>query len=249
MPDMRDQNSAGRFTDRIVIITGGAGGAGQTITRRWLEAGASVLVADHTEAALDRLRSALPSALTERLATFATDVTTEAGATAMVAQAQSTFGAPADSLIHLVGGFAMGPLDSPDAPATWERMIALNLTSAFHCYRAMLPALRTRGGGWIVGLASRAAVQPPANMTAYAATKAGLIAFTQALSAEVRAADIHVNVMLASTIDTPANRQAMGEDQAPNWVSPNDIADATFYLCSENAHAIHGATLEIYGKV
>lgn len=236
------------MTGRAVIITGGAGGAGHTVTQRWLEAGASVLVADHSQAALDTLRAGLPPTSTGRIVTLAADVTTEEGAAQMAAEAAKTFGRPADTLIHLVGGFGMGPLDAPDAAVTWERMMALNLTSAFQCYRAVLPGFRARGGGWIVGLGSRAATEPGANVAAYAASKAGLIALTQSLAAEVRGVGIHVNLILASTIDTPANRQAMGAGHAPDWVTPDDIAEATFYLCSERARAVHGATLELYAK-
>jgi len=234
--------------DRVVIITGGGGGAGSIVTQRWLEAGASVLVVDHAQASVDRLRDSLPSSLTERLATLATDVTTDAGAAQMVAAATTAFGKPADTLIHLVGGFAQGPIDATEAPQNWDKMIALNLNAPFHCYRAMLPALRERGGGWIVGLGSRAAREPSANLIAYSASKAGLIALTQSLSAEVRGVGIHVNLILASTIDTPANRQAMGAEHAPDWVTPDDIADATFYLCSDQARAVHGATLELYAN-
>jgi NAD(P)-dependent dehydrogenase (short-subunit alcohol dehydrogenase family) len=233
---------------RIAIITGGGGGVGKTVTRRWLEAGASVLVADHTQATLDRLRSELAPDNSASLATFAGDVTTESGAAAMVDAAKKAFGKPADTLVHLVGGFAMGPLDAPDAPEQWEKMMALNLTSAFHCYRAILPGLRERGSGWVVGLGSRAAREAGANLAAYAASKAGLEALTSSLSAEVRRVGIHVNLLLASTIDTPANRQAMGEDQAPNWVTPDEIAEATLYLCSERARAAHGTTLELYAN-
>jgi NAD(P)-dependent dehydrogenase (short-subunit alcohol dehydrogenase family) len=239
---MTDNDMAGR----AVIITGGAGGAGHKVTRRWLEAGASVLVADDAQAALDRLRETLP--LTERLVTLAADVTTEAGAARMVAGAADAFGRSADTLIHLVGGYAFGPLDAQDAPQAWDRMLALNLTSAFHCYRALLPGLRARGGGWIVGMGSRAATEPGADLTAYAASKAGLVALTQSLSAEVRGVGIHVNLMLASTIDTPATRRALGTDRAMDWVTPDDIAEATFYLCSERARAVHGATLELYAN-
>lgn len=237
--------------DRVVIITGGGGGVGQTVTLRWLQTGAKVLVVDHGQRGLDAVRAAwlaLPEAEPDRLETVIADVTTEAGAAQMVAQAEKAFGAPADTLLHLVGGFGMGPMDAPDAPHLWERMMALNLTSVFHCYRAMLPTLRARGRGWIVGLGSRTATAPGAQMAAYAASKAGLIAVTQALSAEVRDENIHVNVLLASTIDTPANRQAMGDAKADTWVRPDDIADATLYLCSPRARAVHGATLEIFAR-
>lgn len=243
---------ASDFTDRKIIITGGAGGVGGTVTRAWLNAGARVLVGEAHTDALDKLRSDLVSAAAPtdgRLGTIAVDLTTQSGAEETVAEARRFFGAPPDTLIHLVGGFAMGPLDSPDSPSQWDNMFALNLHTNFLCYRAILPALKERGGGWIVGMASRAAIDPPAQMGAYAASKAALIALTRSLSVEVRDQGIHVNVILASTIDTPANRAAMGEMDAAKWVRAEDIAEATFYLCSDRARAVHGATLEVYGQI
>ena len=73
-------------------------------------------------------------------------------------------------------------------------------------------------------------------------------ALTSSLSAEVRNVGIHVNLIVASTIDTAANRKEMGEDKAASWVSPDDIADATMYLCSEKARSVHGATLEVFAN-
>ena len=235
------------FEGRVVIVTGGAGGVGRTVSLRWLESGASVLVVDHAQSTLDALKAAWTGD-PQRLALAALNVATEVGAAEMAARAEAAFGQPSDTLLHLVGGFGRGALDAPDAPAVWERLLAINLTASFYCYRAVLPSFRRRGGGWIVGLASRAALAPPARMAAYAASKAGLIALTQSLSAEVRGESIHVNVLLASTIDTPANRQAMGEQAAEDWVRSDDIADATQYLCSARARAVHGATLEIYAN-
>lgn len=233
---------------RNVVIAGGAGGVGTIVTRRWLEAGASVLVAGGSQGSLDRLVASLPEELRTRLSTLPTDLTSEAGAEAMAAQAEATFGQPADTLIHLVGGFTMGPMDGPDAPKQWQDMLAANLHSNYYCYRAILPGMKKRGGGWIVGLGSRAARAPGANLTAYATAKAGLVALTESLAAEVRSENIHVNLILASTVDTPANRQAMGEKKAADWVSPDDIADAAFYLCSEAARSVYGATLEVYNR-
>jgi NAD(P)-dependent dehydrogenase (short-subunit alcohol dehydrogenase family) len=234
------------FEGRNVIITGGAGGLGRVVTRTWLAAGAKVLVGEAHQEAISRLQSELGDM---KIGAYAGDLTTVEGGEAMIAESRRFFGAPPDTLVHLVGGFAMGPLDAPDAPAQWSKQLALNLQSNFCCYRAILPALKERGGGWIVGMASRVAVEPPAQMTAYAASKAALIAFTRSLAAEVREENIHVNVILASTIDTPANRADMGEKNASKWVRGEDIADATLYLCSERAHAVHGATLEVYGQV
>ena len=236
-------------TGRVVIITGGAGGVGSTVSRRWLDAGASVLIVDHRQSTIDAWLDEFPrNQWSERIATLATDVTTETGAKAMVNEAQASFGKPADTLIHLVGGFAAARVEDDNAPRIWESMLTVNLTSAFQCYRAVLPALRARGGGWIVGLSSRASNAPGPRISAYAASKAALGALTASLSAEVREAGIHVNLIVASTIDTPANRKSMGDAQASTWASPDDIADATMFLCSDNARSVHGATLEVFAK-
>jgi NAD(P)-dependent dehydrogenase (short-subunit alcohol dehydrogenase family) len=234
---------------RIVVITGGAGGVGSTVSKRWLDAGASVLIVDHRQATIDSWVSMFSNEdWIGRVASLATDVTTESGAKGMVNHARSAFGKSPDTLIHLVGGFAAAAVEDDNAAATLERMIAVNLMSAFQCYRAMLPALRERRGGWIVGLTSRAAADPGPGLSAYAASKAALGALTASLSAEVRESGIHVNLIVASTIDTEANRKAMGDAEAANWVTPDDIADATMYICSDNARSVHGATLEVFAN-
>jgi len=236
-------------TGRVVIITGGTGGVGSVVSRRWLDAGASVLVVDRNQGAVDAwLTDVSNESRAGRVGGIAIDVTTEAGARAMVDKAESSFGKHADTLLHLVGGFAAGAIEEPNAVTVWESMIAINLTSAFHCYRAMLPGLRARNGGWILGMSSRVATRPGPGLAAYAASKAALGALTSSLSAEVRSAGIHVNLIVASTIDTPANRKSMGEAQASNWVTPDDIADATMYLCSGQSRAVHGAMLEVFAN-
>jgi NAD(P)-dependent dehydrogenase (short-subunit alcohol dehydrogenase family) len=237
------------MTGRVVIITGGAGAVGSTVSRRWLEAGASVLLVDHRQATLDAWISRhMDPRFKARAGFFATDVSTEAGARAMVEENRKVFGSPPDTLIHLVGGFALAAVEDEAAEQTWDRMMAINLMSAFHCYRSVLPSLRARGGGRIVGMSSRAASSPSARISAYAASKAALTAFTASLSEEVRGAGIHVNLIVPSTIDTEANRASMGAEKAKNWVTPDDIADATMYLCSDAARSVHGATLEVFAN-
>jgi NAD(P)-dependent dehydrogenase (short-subunit alcohol dehydrogenase family) len=221
---------------RIVIITGAAGGVGGVVVRKWLEAGARVLAVDRVS-----------GEEAERLVWHRADLTNEPGARSMVEAAEMAFGTP-DTLIHLAGGFDMGPLDAENAVDVWEKMIAINLTTAFHAFRAVVPAFRARGGGWIVGVGSRAARVPTARMAAYAASKAGVIALGESLSEEVKGDNIHVNLILPSTIDTPANRSAMGDAHADQWVKAEDIAAATLYLCSEEASSLYGTTLEMYAR-
>lgn len=237
------------MSGRVVIVTGGAGAVGSTVSKRWLDAGARVLIADHRQSTIDEWKTRyLQDSYAGRITTLAGDVSNEAGAKGMVDMAQNAFGQVPDTLIHLVGGFGMAKVEDETAPQMWERMMAINLHSSFYCYRAVLPALRARGGGWIVGLSSRAADKPGAAISAYGASKAGLVALTSSLSAEVRRDGIHVNLIVASTIDTEANRRDMGEDKAKDWVTPDDIADATMYLCSDRARSVHGATLEVFAN-
>ncbi len=241
------------MTGQTAIVTGGAGGVGQTVTLRWLRAGGQVLCVgvSHEELAhvteTWKVEAGSDTEAAARLVVWAADLVTEAGAQGTVAEAERIFGT-VDALVHLVGGFGMGPLDAPDAHALWSKMIALNLESAFHCYRAVLPSFKKRNSGSIIGLGSRVAVTPAGGLAAYAASKAGLIALTQALSDEVKNDGVRVNILLASTIDTPANRRAMGDDAANDWVAADDIADACLYLCSPQARAVTGATLEIYAR-
>jgi NAD(P)-dependent dehydrogenase (short-subunit alcohol dehydrogenase family) len=230
--------------NRIVIVTGAAGGVGRTVTKAWLDTGACVLAVDATESGHDALASG--SGETDRLATYTADLTTEAGANSMLAYCIETFGIP-DTLVHLVGEFDMGPIDAPSAPRIWHKMMTLNLTAPFCTFRAMIPAFREKGFGHIVAITSRSVKSPPAQMAAYSASKAGLEALAHSMSDELKAERIHVNLIVASTIDTPANRAAMGEKNVQKWVSPQAIADATMFLCSEKAGSIYGATLEVFG--
>lgn len=228
-------------SNRIVIVTGAGGSVGSRVVRRWLDAGARVLGVGSRVGPLEELGHH------KRLAIAAEDLTTQAGAQRMVECARASFGVP-DTLIHTVGGFTMGATDAEDAGDGWDRMMAMNATSAFHCFRAMIPALREKGGGWMVGVGSRAGVEPVAQMAAYSASKAAFIALVKSLALELRSENIHVNAILPSTIDTPPNREAMGDKNVEKWVTTDDIADATLFLCSEAGRSVYGATLELYGK-
>ncbi len=227
------------------MITGAAGGVGKIVTRAWLASGASVLAVDASDRHHEALRAFVGE--TDRLFVFSADLTSAEGALSMVREADRVFGGM-DTLVHLVGGFAMGEFTSDETASDWERMIALNLNTSFHCFRAVIPGLRARGGGWIVAMGSKAVNAPPARTAAYVATKAALVGMALSVSEEVKGDGIHVNIIQAATIDTPANRADMGDKAAEKWVRAEDVAEATLYLCSERAGSSYGATLELYGK-
>jgi NAD(P)-dependent dehydrogenase (short-subunit alcohol dehydrogenase family) len=148
-----------------------------------------------------------------------------------------------DILVNGVGGFAPGDLASTSL-SEWNRMLTLNLTSAAIGCRGVLPAMIAAGFGRIVNIASRAVVPPLGGFIGYTVAKAGVITLTQALAREVPRG-ITVNAVLPSTMDTPANRQAMPDADRSQWVSPDAVAEVIAYLASDQAAMVSGATIPV----
>lgn len=149
-----------------------------------------------------------------------------------------------DVLINLVGGFATGRIVETEM-SLWQRMLTMNLTSAFLLSQAVLPSMIQRGQGRIVHVAARAALEPFAGAAAYIVSKAGLIGLIRTLSAELEGSGVTVNAVLPSTIDTPANRKAMPGADRSKWARPDSIADALTFLSSDAAGQISGALIPV----
>ena len=149
--------------------------------------------------------------------------------------------------IHLVGGFAMNPILDTSL-AEFERQWRINASSCFLACREAVRALRRGDGGRIVNVASRAAVAPSPNMTAYVAAKASVAALTQALAAEVLGDRILVNAVLPSIIDSPANRSAMPAVDPSGWPQPAAIGETIAWLASPENALTSGALIPVYGR-
>ena len=219
-----------------VLIPGGTGGLGQHVARAALARGAKVTVPYIAEREVERM-AGLDVTLVHASATD------EAGFRAVVE------GMPqVDVLLQLVGGFTMGPTDAL-ALDDFRAHIELTLTSTFVACKWALRAMKKTGYGRIVTVGSRAAVEPAAQMAAYSAAKAGVVAMTRAIAEETRDLDITANCVLPSVIDTPANRAAMGDDQAHKWVTPQSLAEIICFLGSKAAGDLRGAAVPAYGRV
>jgi NAD(P)-dependent dehydrogenase (short-subunit alcohol dehydrogenase family) len=107
--------------------------------------------------------------------------------------------------------------------------------------------MRERKRGRIVAIASRAGVEPAANVAAYGATKAALISLVKTAALENRKLGITANVILPGTIDTPANRNSDPGGDRSKWVSPQKLAALAVYLASDEAAEITGAAIPVYG--
>jgi len=153
-----------------------------------------------------------------------------------------------DALINLVGGFAMGRLEETDA-ALWQRMLSMNVTSAFLLSKAVTPHMVARGTGRILHVAAWAAVEPLAGAAAYIVSKASLLALIKVLALELSGSGVTVNGVLPNTIDTPANRASMPRTDPSTWTKPESIADMLVFLASEEARQISGAAIPIGVRV
>src|SRR5438552_441217 len=113
--------------------------------------------------------------------------------------------------------------------------------------RAVSPAMLKLRRGAIVNVASTAALQHGAGLSAYAASKAAAVAMVDSLAAELTGTGVRANSILPSIIDTEANRKAMPKADFSKWPKPQDIARVILFLCSDDAKVIHGAAIPVYG--
>ncbi|MEZ5351280.1 MAG: SDR family NAD(P)-dependent oxidoreductase [Bryobacteraceae bacterium] len=221
------------------IITGASGGLGSTVTGVFRGAGFRVAaVARHW---------GQPSGDPD-LVQVSADLSVRAGAELAVMQGLAALGG-IDAVVHLAGGFRGGANVEDTTDADWDLMLNLNLRSAVHLMRAAIPIMRAQGRGRIVLVGSKAALEASPGLGAYAASKAALVSLAASASAELRDTGITVNTLLPSTIDTPANRDAMGDEQAAKWVKPASLASLMLWLCSDAGRDVTGAAIPVYGRV
>jgi NAD(P)-dependent dehydrogenase (short-subunit alcohol dehydrogenase family) len=233
----------GSLRGRVAIVTGGAGALGGAVTSRLLAEGAHVSVPLELAAHGDALRGRTAPAHQDRLSMEVVDVT-DLDAMTRFADAAGRRHGRVDILVAIVGGFAGGALCETDR-ATWDRMLAMNLTATFVAARAAVPHMVTAGRGRVVTIGSRAVVPPGPGIIAYTTAKAGVIAFTQALARELAPHGITVNCILPSTMDTPANRAAMPDSDRQGWIPVESVADAIAFLVSDASGHVTGALLPV----
>jgi NAD(P)-dependent dehydrogenase (short-subunit alcohol dehydrogenase family) len=227
-----------------VLVTGGTGALGQAVVAELLATGARVVSTYIAEKERDRLADALGEH--EGLALVEADVTTEEGASAAAATAAAS--PPVAALVNLVGGFAAGKRLHEAPVEGFERQLELNLMTAVRASRAVLPAMLDQGGGSIVCVGTKAALEPFSGASGYVVSKAGVLALVKALAVEYRDDGIRANAILPSVIDTPANRKSMPDADQSKWVQPAQIARVVRFLCSPDSTPTSGAAIPVYGR-
>jgi NAD(P)-dependent dehydrogenase (short-subunit alcohol dehydrogenase family) len=220
--------------DRMIVL-GGAGGLGQSVTERFLADGASVLVADVKPPADANRREGVDYVIVDALK--------ETSVSAVLAKSP-----PPTAVVNLIGGYA-----PPQALAGLEisalrQQLDFNLVTAAIVTKHAMPVLAGQGGGTIVHISSRVAGGKGENEFAYSVSKLGVIRLVEAAAAEGREQGIRVNCIMPSVIDTPANRAAMPDAKHHRWPKPSELAAVLAFLVSDDAALISGAAIPVYGR-
>lgn len=226
-----------------VLLTGGTGGLGIGVTPAVLAQGAEVTIPYYSNQEVERLKGILSPDDFAGIQFIPANLTDEGSVENVINRMGRV-----DALIHLVGGFAMGKTHEYSF-ADWKRDFDLNLSTTFLVCKHSLKKMLEHGYGRIVTVGSRGAVEPAGQLAAYCASKAGVVALTKAIADETKGTNITANVVLPSVIDTPSNRQAMGEDNADKWVKPESLAQVICFLASEAAKDVRGAAIPVYGSI
>lgn len=240
-----------KLEGRRILITGAASGIGRATAELFASHGAALALLDCQADAL-----AAVAAVTGGTA-ITVDLAQEAKVLDAVAKsAQALNGL--DGLVNCAGISGSQPLDMLDRQR-WDKFVAVNLTAPYLICRAALPHLRESGMATIVNVASGQALLPNApGISAYAATKAGLTAFTKAIAAEL-APHIRANVIAPGIVDTPLVANVLGgyanPDDAPfvqqyamkRVAQPAELAEAILFLTSQDSSFVTGTVLAVDG--
>jgi NAD(P)-dependent dehydrogenase (short-subunit alcohol dehydrogenase family) len=223
---------------KVVVVTGAKGGLGTYVTNDLLRAGARVVGVSRSIA-----RSDFPH---ERFSAMPAELSNEESARQLVDRVIQEHGR-IDGLAHLVGGFAGGQSLADTSDSTLDRMLDLNVRSAFYIIQAVLRQMRTQGSGSITAIGCNYAVEPSPMAGVYAASKAALVSLVRTVARENTDRAVSANVVLPGTMDTPANRTADPQADFSRWVQPCQVARLVSYLMSDYASQISGAVIPVYG--
>ena len=227
---------------QTAIITGGTGGLGSAVVGRLLDDGWRVVVPWIVEGELERVPAR------DGLELVQADLFDPAAVASVVAVGAGSGEAPLRGVINLVGGFAAGARVHETPIEQFEKQFRLNLRPTYLMIQASVPHLLSGGGGSIVCVGTRAALQPFSGAAGYISSKAAVIALAAAVATEYKNDGIRCNAILPSVVDTPGNRASMPNADFEKWVKPAQIAGVIVWLLSKDSAPTSGAAIPVYGR-
>jgi NAD(P)-dependent dehydrogenase (short-subunit alcohol dehydrogenase family) len=237
-----DASAMQRLQGRRIVVTGAASGIGKSTALLLAREGASLTLLDLDAAGLD------DTARRTKGHAIATDITNEASVNDAIARAASAMGG-IDGVVNAAGIMHTGPMVEMSV-TTWRKVLEVNLVGTYLVARACVPHLSSATGSTIVNIASGAGLLPNApGLTAYAASKGGVVNLTRAMAAEL-APKIRVNSVCPGMVDTPMAdgfRANVGNYALKRIADPEEIARVILFLTSAESSYVTGAALAADG--
>jgi NAD(P)-dependent dehydrogenase (short-subunit alcohol dehydrogenase family) len=230
------------YRDRHVVVTGGTGALGTAVVQALIDAGAVCHVPYVHAGEAQRFPLRQHDKVTLLAVSDLADETTVARLYDGVPKLWAS--------IHLAGGFAMSPVAETDKAALMQQL-DMNFVTCFLCCRAAVNAIaRAGGGGRIVNVAARPALEwrSGAGMAAYTASKAAVAALTAALAEEVAKDGILANAVAPSILDTATNRAAVPKADFAAWPKVEEVAATIVFLASPENRVTRGGIVPVYGR-
>jgi 3-hydroxybutyrate dehydrogenase len=254
-----------KLADKIALITGGGRGIGRAIARAFACEGARVIVAARTEAEVARVAAEIEATCRVESFHVACDVADQSSVARMFAVVTERCARPVEILVNNAGIAESAPLARTDNDL-WQRHLAINLTGTFYCTRAALPAMVERGWGRVINIASIAGKTGAPYISAYAASKHGVLGLTRAVALEVAARGVTVNAICPGYVETDMTRRAVeniaiktgrtteealatlkGMNPQNRLITPEEVAALAVLLASDEGRGINGQAINIDG--
>ncbi len=242
-PAGRPGDQTPRISERVVLVTGATGVLGHVVVARFAEAGARVGLAGTRVSRLKDEARELGLA-EDRWVAAAGDLLRPADARAMAATVARRFGR-IDILVHLVGGWAGGTLVVELERGELNGMLQQHVWTTLNMVQATVPAMVEAGWGRVIAIMARAGIDGSPRSASYAVAKAAEDVLLRTLAREVAGSGVTVNLVTVGTIDESHQRDAAPTPKNATWTTPEEIAEAILYLCSEAAGTINGARLPL----
>ncbi len=244
--------------NKVVLVTGGAGGIGAALCHRFAEEGAHVAVLDLNAEAAAKVAAAIRAAGGTATSQGA-DISDHAAVSAATEAIETELG-PVDVLVNNAGwDHAARFLDT--SPELWRKIIAINLEGPLNLHSCVVKGMAARGSGRVINIASDAGRVGSSGESVYSACKGGIIAFSKTLARELARKKINVNVVCPGPTDTALFRDFAGEGESGDKLrgalakaipfgrlgQPNDVVGAVCFLASDDAAFITGQVLSVSG--
>jgi 2-hydroxycyclohexanecarboxyl-CoA dehydrogenase len=247
------------FTDRSVIVTGGARGIGRAIVHAFAESGADVLIGDLRIEEAETTAREISELTKRRVEAVRADVTRLEDAQKLSKAALHRFG-KVDVLVNSAGWDRLMPFVKT-TPELWDKIISINFRGVVHTCHAILPHMVERKRGSVINISSDTARVGSFGEAVYAASKAAIIAFSKTLAREHARDNIRVNVVCPGLVETPLIEEMRDDDDFTAKIlssivsyipfkrlgQPDEIAPAVLFLASDMAGYITGQALSVNG--